>query len=125
MKQQSNKIECPHCGEEIDVNEILYHQLDEELKKKYNSDLASERKKYQEKQESLDEQRESFEKEKQEQEKTISVRIKKELLGREEQLKNSHAGGGHSGRLYSNAYRPGIRKKIHAKYLEEERKTDS
>jgi len=31
-------IKCPNCGTEIDVNEILYHQLEDELKqKKMNS----------------------------------------------------------------------------------------
>ncbi|MES9875001.1 MAG: DUF2130 domain-containing protein [Candidatus Sedimenticola sp. PURPLELP] len=43
MSQQQNRIECPNCGHEIDVNEILYHQLDEELKKKYNDELAKEK----------------------------------------------------------------------------------
>ncbi|MES9869526.1 MAG: DUF2130 domain-containing protein [Sedimenticola sp.] len=45
MSQQQNRIECPNCGHEIDVNEILYHQLDEELKKKYNDELAREKQK--------------------------------------------------------------------------------
>jgi len=33
MNQQTNKIECPNCGHKIDVNDILYHQVDGELKK--------------------------------------------------------------------------------------------
>jgi hypothetical protein len=36
-------IICPNCGAEIDVNEILYHQLDEELRRKYQEELARER----------------------------------------------------------------------------------
>jgi len=27
-------IKCPNCGTEINVNEILYHQLEDELKQK-------------------------------------------------------------------------------------------
>jgi len=27
-------IKCPNCSTDIDVNEILYHQLEEELKQK-------------------------------------------------------------------------------------------
>jgi flagellar biosynthesis chaperone FliJ len=46
MNQEANKVKCPNCGFELDVNEILYHQLDEELKQKYNDDLAKERKKF-------------------------------------------------------------------------------
>ena len=33
MNQEAKKVKCPNCGFELDVNEILYHQLDEELKK--------------------------------------------------------------------------------------------
>ena len=39
------KIKCPNCGEVIDVNEILYHQLEDDLKKQYNSLLAGIKKK--------------------------------------------------------------------------------
>jgi len=42
---QETKIKCPNCGEVIDVNEILYHQLEDDLKKQYNSKLASVEKK--------------------------------------------------------------------------------
>ena len=29
-----SSIKCPNCGELIDVNEILYHQLENEFKQK-------------------------------------------------------------------------------------------
>ena len=45
MNQEQNKINCPKCGEEIDVNDILYHQVDEQLKKK-NDDISKEKEKY-------------------------------------------------------------------------------
>jgi len=35
MTPGQNKINCPNCGDEIDVQDILYHQVDEQLKKKY------------------------------------------------------------------------------------------
>ena len=34
MSRASNQIECPNCGHDIDVNEILYDQVDEQLKRK-------------------------------------------------------------------------------------------
>ncbi|MBW2544740.1 MAG: DUF2130 domain-containing protein [Deltaproteobacteria bacterium] len=64
MDQQTNKIECPNCGHKIDVNDILYHQVDEELRKKYNDDLAREKNKYQSQLDSLNEEREKLEGEK-------------------------------------------------------------
>jgi len=45
MKQQSNKIECPNCGHEIDVNEILYHQIEGKLQDKLNVGAAELKKK--------------------------------------------------------------------------------
>ncbi|MGB5541191.1 MAG: DUF2130 domain-containing protein [Gammaproteobacteria bacterium] len=64
MSQDKNTIECPNCGFNIDVNEILYHQLDEELKKKYNDQLAKERQKYQAQEDLLQAEREKLAKEK-------------------------------------------------------------
>ena len=39
MSQESSEIKCPHCGEEIDVNEALSRQLEEELRKQYEDEL--------------------------------------------------------------------------------------
>lgn len=43
-------IKCPNCGELIDVNEILYHQLENEFKqkniqekKKFDEEIAQKR----------------------------------------------------------------------------------
>ena len=36
-------IKCPKCGAEIDVNDVLYHQLDDELKKGYERRLSEEK----------------------------------------------------------------------------------
>ena len=38
------KIKCPNCGTSIDVQDILSHQLEEEIKQKYQSQLAEEKK---------------------------------------------------------------------------------
>ncbi len=45
MEKQANKIKCPNCGQEIDVNDLLYHQLDDELKEKYNNEMLQEKNK--------------------------------------------------------------------------------
>jgi len=46
MNRKNNNITCPKCGEEIDVNDILYHQVSERLKKEYNEELAKEKEIY-------------------------------------------------------------------------------
>ena len=38
------QIKCPSCGTSIDVQNILAHQLEDELKKKYTAQLAEEKK---------------------------------------------------------------------------------
>ena len=45
MEQQHSTIKCPECGAEIDVNDVIYHQLEDQLKAKYEADLAEEKQK--------------------------------------------------------------------------------
>ena len=40
------KVSCPNCGKEINVNEILYHELEENMKIKLNLQTEEHRKKY-------------------------------------------------------------------------------
>ncbi|MEE9342838.1 MAG: DUF2130 domain-containing protein [Gammaproteobacteria bacterium] len=87
MSSQHQKIECPNCGHAIDVNDLLYHQVNEELKKKYNDDLARENNRVQSKLQSLNNDREALEKEKQEQTELIDSAIKTGVKKKESQLK--------------------------------------
>ena len=43
---QHTQITCPNCGNPIDVEDILAHKLEEEIKQKYATQLAAEKKKY-------------------------------------------------------------------------------
>ncbi|OCL90618.1 hypothetical protein [Aliarcobacter thereius] len=36
-----SSIKCPNCGEIIDVNEILYHQLENEFKQRNLNEIKS------------------------------------------------------------------------------------
>ena len=40
MSNEVNQISCPNCGENIDVNDIIYHQLKDELEKNFKAQLA-------------------------------------------------------------------------------------
>ena len=55
------KITCPNCGQEIDVNSVITHNLEEEFKKKYNAKWLEEKKKYQEELDKLDKQKKEIE----------------------------------------------------------------
>lgn len=39
MNTKSNKIKCPSCGEPIDVNKVLYHQLEHEMRKDFDANV--------------------------------------------------------------------------------------
>ena len=87
MEQHANKIECPNCGQEIDVNELLYHKLDDELKKKYNDEYAGERKKYDEQLAALAEKEKQLISDKEKNEEMISQGIQNGVTAERNRLK--------------------------------------
>lgn len=89
MNQAPNKIECPNCGYEIDVNELLYHQVDEQLKKKYNDELAQERNKFQDQMDALKAQRAELDAEKAEIDTKVVSAIKDGMVAERQRLRNS------------------------------------
>ncbi|MDA0821120.1 MAG: DUF2130 domain-containing protein [Proteobacteria bacterium] len=89
MNRPSNKIECPNCGYAIDVNEILYHQVDEQLKKKYHDELAQERSKYQHRVGELNAEREQLNQEKAAIDEKISAAIKDRMLAETQRLRTA------------------------------------
>ena len=78
MKNQT-QIKCPNCGTSIDVQDILSHQLEEEIKQKYQSQIAGEKKKYETEFESLNKAREAFEQKKKQENEMFQERLEKQL----------------------------------------------
>ncbi len=66
MEEHTNKVKCPNCGQEIDVSDLLYHQLDDELSEKYRQALADEKRKFDSQSASLQQEKQELEKEKRE-----------------------------------------------------------
>ncbi|MCX6228433.1 MAG: DUF2130 domain-containing protein [Bacteroidia bacterium] len=64
MTTKESKINCPHCGGEIDVQHVLAHQLEEDIKKSYNSQLASEKLKFENQAKLLEAEKIAFEEKK-------------------------------------------------------------
>jgi len=85
------KITCPNCGQEIDVNSVIAHNLEEEFKKKYNAKWVEEKKKYQDELDKLEKQKQEIETLKQNQEtlvaEKLSVAVKLEKEKFEKQIK--------------------------------------
>ncbi len=60
MKDQS-KIKCPNCGHEIDVQDVLAHQVEEKLRLEYQSKLDIEKQKFDQESEKLKQEKSEFE----------------------------------------------------------------
>lgn len=92
---ETNHIKCPNCGTSIDVQDILAHQLEEEIKQKYQTQLAAERHRYEKEQAKLQQEREAFEqKKKQENElfqQRLDTKLSEERKAIEDRLKNKLA----------------------------------
>jgi len=74
-----NKINCPNCGTSIDVQDILAHQLEKEITKKFHSQLADEKKKYEAELNSLNNAKEEFELKKKNENELFQERLDKQL----------------------------------------------
>ncbi len=98
MSENIKHINCPNCGEDIDVNEILAEQVEDELEKKFQKKLAEsiakERTKTEKAQAILEAERAALEKQKDTyQEKmaaAVSDRLKQEKTRLESKLKEEN-----------------------------------
>jgi len=86
------QIKCPNCGESIDVQDILSHQLEDEIKQKYQAQIAEEKRKYEVEQEKLIQEKLDFEQKKKQENELFQERLDKQLKeerkGIEEKLKS-------------------------------------
>ncbi|MBQ0786241.1 MAG: DUF2130 domain-containing protein [Oceanihabitans sp.] len=78
MKNET-QIKCPNCGTSIDVQDILSHQLEEEIKQKYQSQIADEKKKYEQQQEKLKQEKHDFEQKKKKENELFQERLENQL----------------------------------------------
>ncbi len=78
MKNET-QIKCPNCGTSIDVQDILSHQLEEEIKQKYQSQIAEEKKKYAAEFEGLNKAKEEFERRKKQENELFQERLETQL----------------------------------------------
>lgn len=75
ISMNSTNITCPNCGTEIDVQDIISHQLEEDLKKEFNAKLADEKKKFNTQEAALKKEKEAFEKQKEKETELFNERL--------------------------------------------------
>jgi hypothetical protein len=77
--KNNTQIKCPNCGNPIDVQNVLSHQLEDEIKQKYQVQLTEEKKKYETEFENLSKAREEFEQKKKQENELFQERFEKKL----------------------------------------------
>jgi hypothetical protein len=77
--EDKTQINCPNCGTSIDVQDILSHQLENEIKQKYQAQLAREKRRYETEFEVLNKAKEEFEQKKRQQNTLFQERLEKQL----------------------------------------------
>ncbi len=74
-----NQINCPNCGTAIDVQDILSHQLEEEIKQKYQAQLQQSQLKVKEEEKRLAQLQADFEDKKRKENEIFQERLEKQL----------------------------------------------
>jgi hypothetical protein len=77
--KKEHKIKCPNCGVEIDVSEILYHQLHEEIQREFEAKLAVREKDIASRLEEVRKERDSLQQEKERLQEVIAREVKQKL----------------------------------------------
>lgn len=85
MKNES-QIHCPNCGVSIDVQDILSHQLEEEIKKKYQNQLLGEKQKIEELEQKFKNDIDAFEEKKKHENTLFQERLSKQLKEEKQRL---------------------------------------
>lgn len=86
MARDSKTITCPNCSHELDVNDILYEQLDRELKQKYEADLARESRRFAEQKKAIDAERQALEEAQSALDEQVTERVRAGLRGERDKL---------------------------------------
>lgn len=78
MKNET-QVKCPNCGTSIDVQDILSHQLEDEIKQKYQAQIAEGNKRNELEQERLKKEKLDFEQKKKQENELFKERLENQL----------------------------------------------
>jgi len=89
MDIDSNKINCPKCGEEINVSDIMYHQVQDKLAKDFEEKNAKKDKELQKKLNDLKAEKEQLAKDKEAIQQQVDNAVKTKLTAEKTKLEKS------------------------------------
>jgi len=84
-------IKCPECGHEFDISDVLYDQVEHELKAQYEARLRQERERYKAESERLAAEREALDKAREEQQEAVRRAIRDGLARERDELRRKIA----------------------------------
>lgn len=79
MNENQNIISCPNCGTEINVNEVLYSQLEHEMQKKFRDMSSQKEKEYSDKLTEIKKKEEAITRQMEELESSVNERVSEKL----------------------------------------------
>ena len=79
MTSSNITIKCPECGHEFDISDVLYDQVEHDLKAQYEARLKTERDRFRAESEKLAGEREQLEKAREEQRDAVQSEIREGL----------------------------------------------
>ncbi|MDQ7091682.1 MAG: DUF2130 domain-containing protein [Methylococcales bacterium] len=87
MSQQRSNIACPQCGSQIDVNDILHHQIEAEIQKKYTNELTKKDAQYHQQHQNLLQQQTQLDEQRRQQDSIVQQRLQQETQTLKQQIK--------------------------------------
>lgn len=87
--EKENTISCPNCGAVINVSELLYHQVQDELKKEFEAKMAEKEQDIRKKTEYLKTEYDKLLKDKEEQQLQVDKEVKTKLGSEKSKLEES------------------------------------
>jgi len=89
MEKESTIISCPECGAEINVNEALYHQLEDQIKKDYDKKSVKKDKELQLKMQEVEAEKKLIEGEKEKLSELVDKQVKAKVKVEKTKLEKS------------------------------------
>lgn len=84
--QNESKIKCPHCGNEIDVQDVLAHQVEAEIRKVYDAKMTVIQEKYNTDLKKLSDEKAEFEEKKRKENELFQEKLEKKLVEERKQI---------------------------------------
>jgi hypothetical protein len=89
MKEPESAIKCPNCGFNINVSDVLFHQVQEQLKQNFEAQIAAKDKSFREKELKLQQEKEQLTKAQEELQNKVDEAVKAKLTAEKTSLEKS------------------------------------